>query len=57
MRKRKILIFSCKQAYDGTYFDGPPNGLTIELPFTVETFEVEEIHYPLYTEYFVYAVG
>ncbi len=57
MRKRKVLIFSCKKAYDGTYFDGPPNGFTVELPFNVETFEVEEVHYPLYTEYFVYAVG
>lgn len=57
MRKRKVLIFSYKQAYDGTVFDDPPDGFTVELPFSVETLEVEEVRYPLYTEYFVYAVG
>lgn len=57
MRKRKILIFSYKEAYDGTIFDDPPNGFTVELPFCVEALEVEEVHYPLYTEHLVYAVG
>ena len=57
MRKRKVLIFSYKEAYDGTIFDDPPNGFTVELPFAVETFEVEEVHYPLYTAHLVYAVG
>lgn len=54
---RKVLVFSYKQAYDGTIFDDPPDGFAVELPFCVETLEVEEVHYPLYTEYFVYAVG
>lgn len=54
---RKVLIFSYKQAYDGTVFDDPPNGYSVELPFLVETLDVEEVRYPLYTEYFVYAVG
>jgi hypothetical protein len=53
---RKVLVFSYKQAYNGTIFDDPPDGFAVELPFAVETLEVEEIHYPLYTEYFVYAV-
>lgn len=57
MRKKKVLIFSYKEAYDGTIFDDPPNGFTVELPFCVEALEVEEVRYPLYTEYFVYAVG
>ena len=57
MRKRKVLIFSYKQAYDGTVFDDPPDGFAVELPFYVEALEVEEVHYPLYTEYFVYVVG
>lgn len=57
MRKKKVLIFSYKEAYDGTIFDDPPNGFTVELPFAVETLKVEEVHYPLYTEYLVYAVG
>lgn len=57
MRKRKVLIFSYKEAYDGTIFDDPPDGFAVELPFYVEALEVEEVHYPLYTEYFVYAVG
>ena len=57
MRKRKVLIFSCKEAYDGTIFDDPPDGYSVEVDFLVETLEVEEVHYPLFTEYFVYAVG
>ena len=57
MRKRKVLVFSYKQAYDGTVFDAPPDGFAIELPFFVETLEVEEIRYPLFVEYLVYAVG
>ena len=57
MRKRKVLVFSYKQAYDGTVFDAPPDGFAIELPFFVETLEVEEIRYPLFVEDLVYAVG
>jgi hypothetical protein len=56
MRKRKVLIFSCKEAYDGTIFDDPPNGFMVELPFFPETLETEEVYYPLYKEIFVYAI-
>ena len=54
---RKILLLEYKQAYDGTIFDDPPDGFTIELPFAVEYFELEKVRHPLYTQYYLYAVG
>lgn len=54
---RKYLLFEFKKAHDGTFFDCPPGGMVIDIPFYVVSLQVEEIPFPLYTQYYVYAVG
>ena len=55
---RKFLLFEFKEAYDGTFFDcPPPGGWVIDIPFYVVALKIEEITFPLFRQYYVYAVG